>query len=46
MIGGYVLVWRASVRLVNSKLDSRGKLMGPPTIIERPIQKLVLFLPV
>ena len=39
-------VRRAKVRPVNCHLNSQGNMTRPSTTLERPIQKLVLFLPV
>lgn len=39
------LTRRVKVRVANKHLDRKGKEMCPPTILERPIQKLVLLLP-
>lgn len=38
------LVRKAKICLGDSKLDTKGKRLGKPSVIERPIQKLVLLL--
>ena len=39
------LVRRVKIRLVNKMLDRNGKQMEAASVLERPVQKLVLLLP-